>query len=91
MLFINAVNEVAREQAQSFLRDITSEAKILAAYRSVRGGGGFAAVATTRPDRREADTASLFRLYVAGARQQTPVTDSTPRVSRRLARRRNRS
>ncbi|MEU7958174.1 type I restriction-modification system subunit M [Micromonospora humida] len=45
VLFINAVNEVAREQAQSFLRD-RHQGKILAAYEAFEGDDGFAAVAT---------------------------------------------
>ncbi|MBU8549431.1 SAM-dependent DNA methyltransferase [Streptomyces sp. Babs14] len=45
VLFINAVAEVAREQAQSFLRN-THQAKILGAYQSFTGEDGFAAVAT---------------------------------------------
>ncbi|MFF6780145.1 N-6 DNA methylase [Streptomyces sp. NPDC012510] len=45
VLFINAVGEVAREQAQSFLRD-THQTKILGAYQSFTGDDGFAAVAT---------------------------------------------
>ncbi|MFG1847182.1 type I restriction-modification system subunit M [Micromonospora carbonacea] len=45
VLFVNAVNEVAREQAQSFLRD-RHQGKILAAYEQFGGDDGFAAVAT---------------------------------------------
>ena len=45
VLFINAVNEVAREQAQSFLRE-SHQAKILKAYRDFEDRDGFAAVAT---------------------------------------------
>jgi type I restriction enzyme M protein len=45
MLFINAVNEVSREQAQSFLRE-DHQLKILAAYEAFADDGGFAAVAT---------------------------------------------
>ncbi|RKN29943.1 type I restriction-modification system subunit M [Micromonospora musae] len=44
-LFINAVNEVTREQAQSFLRD-RHQAKILASYEAFADDDGFAAVAT---------------------------------------------
>ncbi|MFF7717119.1 N-6 DNA methylase [Streptomyces sp. NPDC007988] len=45
VLFINAVNEVARENAQSFLRD-SHQHKILSAYRAFEDKDGFAAVAT---------------------------------------------
>lgn len=45
VLFINAVNEYAREQAQSFLRE-HHQAKILDAYQVFAAQDGFAAVAT---------------------------------------------
>ncbi|HCJ48872.1 MAG TPA: SAM-dependent DNA methyltransferase [Microbacterium sp.] len=45
VLFINAVNDVAREQGQSFLRD-THQKKILDAYRGFADVDGFAKVAT---------------------------------------------
>ncbi|XTZ13335.1 type I restriction-modification system subunit M [Micromonospora echinospora] len=45
VLFINAVNEVAREQAQSFLREWHQQ-KILATYEAFADDDGFAAVAT---------------------------------------------
>jgi type I restriction enzyme M protein len=46
ILFINAIDEVVREQAQSFLRD-RHQQKILAAYEAFEGGDdGFAAVTT---------------------------------------------
>jgi type I restriction enzyme M protein len=45
VLLINAINEVAREQAQSFLRE-SHQTKILNAYRAFAGDDGFAAVAT---------------------------------------------
>jgi type I restriction enzyme M protein len=45
VLFINAVNEFAREQAQSFLRE-SDQTKILNAYRSFTGVDQFAAIAT---------------------------------------------
>ena len=46
VLFINAVNEVAREQGQSFLRD-SHQLKVLDAYRAFADFDGFAAVATS--------------------------------------------
>ncbi|WP_269634783.1 N-6 DNA methylase [Saccharomonospora saliphila] len=45
VLFINAVNEFAREQAQSFLRE-QHQQKILAAYDNFADDEGFAAVVT---------------------------------------------
>lgn len=45
VLFINAVNEVAREHAQSFLRE-SHQVKILDAYRGFADVEHFAAVAT---------------------------------------------
>jgi type I restriction enzyme M protein len=46
VLFINAVNEVSREQAQSFLRE-QHQQKILAAYQAFRDQDDFAAVAAS--------------------------------------------
>lgn len=45
VLFINAVNEVAREQTQSFLRE-SHQVKILNAFRQFEDQDGFAALAT---------------------------------------------
>ncbi|MFE0649611.1 N-6 DNA methylase [Streptomyces sp. NPDC059534] len=45
VLFVNAVNEVTREQGQSFLRE-DHQRRILTAYRTFEGEEGFAAVAT---------------------------------------------
>ena len=64
ILFINAVNEVAREQAQSFLRE-SHQQKILSAYQGFAVVEGFAAVADT--DTIKAKDYSLsIPLYVAG-------------------------
>ncbi|MDJ0350596.1 class I SAM-dependent DNA methyltransferase [Cryobacterium sp. PH29-G1] len=66
VLFINAINEVAREQAQSFLRE-THKAKILDAYQSFADVDLFATVATT--DQIADKSYSLaIPLYVAGAK-----------------------
>ena len=46
ILFIDAVNEIARERAQSFLRD-PHQARILTAYKAFEDDPGFAAVADT--------------------------------------------
>lgn len=79
VLFINAVNEVAREQAQSFLRD-THQQKILDAYQGFADIDQFAAVATL--DQIAAKGHSLaIPLYVAGAKsanadEQIDVTEA---------------
>ena len=66
VLFINAVDEVAREQAQSFLRE-SHQGKILNAYRVFAKIDFFAAVATL--DQIAAKSFSLaIPLYVAGAK-----------------------
>ncbi|MEV6958706.1 class I SAM-dependent DNA methyltransferase [Streptomyces sp. NPDC051207] len=65
VLFINAVNEVAREQAHSFLGD-QHQTKILGAYRDFTDVDGFAAVATL--DQIEAKAYNLaIPLYVSGS------------------------
>lgn len=69
VLFINAVNEVAREQAQSFLRD-SDQQKILDAYRRFTDAEQFAAVATL--DEIVGKGFSLaIPLYVAGAKPRS--------------------
>ena len=66
VLFINAVDEVAREQAQSFLRE-NHQTKILNSYRSFLDVDHFAAVATL--DQIAEKSYSLaIPLYVAGAK-----------------------
>jgi len=66
VLFINAVNEVAREQAQSFLRE-SHQTEILNAYRRFSDIDQFAAVATL--DQIAGKGFSLaIPLYVAGAK-----------------------
>jgi type I restriction enzyme M protein len=66
VLFMNAVNEVAREQAQSLLRE-SHQAKILNAYRAFSDIHQFAAVATL--DQIAGKGFSLaIPLYVAGAK-----------------------
>lgn len=66
ILFINAVNEVSREQAQSFLRE-THQQKILNAYRSFDDVDQFAAVATL-DEIAEKSHSLAIPLYVSGAR-----------------------
>lgn len=65
VLFINAVNEVAREQAQSFLRE-THQRKILHAYEAFADIDGFAAVATRDHILNKGSTLAIPQ-YVAGA------------------------
>ncbi|MCL2654065.1 MAG: N-6 DNA methylase, partial [Propionibacteriaceae bacterium] len=66
VLFINAVGEFAREQAQSFLRD-THQQKILAAYQGYADVDGFAKVATLA-DIADKSFSLAIPLYVAGAK-----------------------
>lgn len=67
ILFINAVNEVTRERAQSFLTPGQQE-KILEAYRAFADREGFAAVATLEQVR--ANDANLnIPLYVRAQRE----------------------
>lgn len=79
VLFINAVNEAAREQAQSFLRD-THQQKILDAYRGFTNIEQFAAVATLDEIAGKGHSLAI-PLYVAGAKtadagEQLDVTDA---------------
>lgn len=79
VLFVNAVNEVAREQAQSFLRDSHQE-KILDAYRGFADLDHFAAVATL-DDIGDKNHSLAIPLYVAGPRaadagEQVDVRDA---------------
>ena len=64
VLFINAVNEVAREQAQSFLRE-SHQHRILDAYRAFEPQDGFSAVATLDQIAEKGHSLAL-PLYVAG-------------------------
>lgn len=64
VLFINAVSEYAREQAQSFLRE-PHQQKILAAYEAFAGQDGFATVAT-QDQIAEKRYSLAIPLYVAG-------------------------
>lgn len=65
VLFINAVDLVARERAQSFLRQVHQD-KILAAYQDYRTVDGFAAVATNSEIAANDFNLSI-PLYVTGA------------------------
>lgn len=79
ILFINAVNEVAREQAQSFLRD-THQQKILDAYRNFTDIDQFASLAAIGQISDKGFSLAI-PLYVAGAKtadsdEQIDVTDA---------------
>ena len=65
VLFINAVNEVAREQAQSFLRE-SHQQKVLEAYRNFAHVESFAAVATLEEIAEKGHSLAI-PLYVSGA------------------------
>jgi len=63
VLFIDAVNEIARERAQSFLRP-ENQSRILAAYTAFADEQGLAAVAGTAAIERQ-DWSLSIPLYVA--------------------------
>lgn len=73
ILFIDAVNEIARERAQSFLRD-THQARILAAYQAFEDDTGFAAVAETTDVLAAEGNLSIAR-YVMKPRQASDTDD----------------
>lgn len=66
VLFINAVNDVAREQAQSFLRE-SHQTKILDAYRSFADVAHFAAVSNLDQIANK-DYSLAIPLYVTGVK-----------------------
>jgi len=79
VLFINAVNEVAREEAQSFLR-ASHQQKILDAYQGFADIDQFAAVATLDQIADKSHSLAI-PLYVAGAKaadagEQVNVNDA---------------
>lgn len=74
VLFINAVNVVAREQGQSFLRQ-SHQTKILDAYRRFADVDQFAAVATLDQIAQKAYSLAI-PLHVAGAK----AADSSERI-----------
>lgn len=71
VLFINAVNEVAREKAQSFLRD-THQLKILDTYRRFSDVDGFAAVVTLAEIGHKGHSLAI-PLYVSNANSIEPA------------------
>jgi type I restriction-modification system DNA methylase subunit len=74
VLFVNAVAEVAREQAQSFLRDAHQQ-KILDAYRGFVDIDQFAAVATLDEIGTKGYTLAIPQ-YVAGAKAADAVRET---------------
>jgi type I restriction-modification system DNA methylase subunit len=70
VLFINALNEVAREQAQSFLCE-SNQKRILTAYQSFGDELGFSAVATLKQIAEKDFNLSIPR-YVEGAGSTDP-------------------
>ncbi|WP_439427713.1 type I restriction-modification system subunit M [Micromonospora sp. LA-10] len=77
VLFINAVNQVSREQAQSFLRE-RHQMKILAAYEAFGGDDGFAAVATRDEisDKQYSLAISLYVTHSAGEAKSLNVKEA---------------
>jgi type I restriction enzyme M protein len=69
ILFINAVNEVTRERAQSFLTDEHLE-RIVAAYRDFKNKPGFTRVATLEEIRKQGGNLSI-PMYVAAPEPTT--------------------
>lgn len=65
ILFINAIDEVTRERAQSFLADDHIE-RIVVAYRQFRNEPGFTRVATREEIRKQSGNLSI-PLYIAAA------------------------
>ena len=72
ILFINAVDQVAREQAKSFLRE-SHQTKILDAYESFADVEGFAAVATIEQVADKGYSLAI-PLYVAGTKSSDGST-----------------
>jgi len=83
VLFINAVDEVTRERAQSFLTD-DHIARIVAAYRAFKDDAGFTKVAT-RDEIQSRDVNLSIPLYVQpvaarGGDNKTPAGEELPRA-----------
>ena len=74
-LFINAVNEVTRERAQSFLTDDHLE-RIVQAYETFKDKPGFTRVATLEEIRAKDGNLSI-PLYVASASQQPETREES--------------
>ena len=74
ILFIDAVAEIARERAQSFLRD-AHQARILAAYQAFEDEPGFAAVVSTTDVLAAEGNLSIAR-YVKKPKPDVPVGEA---------------
>lgn len=74
ILFIDAVAEIARERAQSFLRD-AHQARILAAYQAFEDDPGFAAVVSTAEVLSAEGNLAIAR-YVKKPKPDVPVGDA---------------
>lgn len=79
VLFINAVDEFAREHAQSFLRE-SNQQKILEAYEAFADDPGFAKVAT-KQEIAAAGFSLAISLYVEGGQASQPGPAETPDLS----------
>lgn len=89
ILFINAVEEVAREQAQSFLRE-SHQTKILEAYEGFADVEGFAAITTTEQVAEKGYSLAI-PLYVARATETHGATRPVDLVAALAAWRQSRS
>ncbi|MYA60514.1 MAG: SAM-dependent DNA methyltransferase [Chloroflexi bacterium] len=74
ILFIDAVNEIAREKGQSFLRPEHQE-RILTAYQAFADGSGFAAVISTA-EVLEAEANLSIARYVKKSKPEIPVGEA---------------
>ena len=74
ILFIDAVAEIAREQAQSFLRP-EHQRRILVAYQAFENEPGFAAVASTTDVLMTEGSLSILR-YVKKPKPQVPASEA---------------
>lgn len=82
ILFINAVSEVTRERAQSFLTEEHIE-RIVAAYRAFHDVGGFAKVATTADVRSRNHTLAI-PLYVETATGNGDADEGSASIQKTL-------
>jgi type I restriction enzyme M protein len=75
ILFINAVNEVTRERAQSFLTDDHIE-RVVASYHEFKGKPGFTRVATLEEIRKQGGNLNIS-MYVVAADSTTWANTAT--------------
>ncbi len=76
VLFINAINEVTRERAQSFLTDEHIE-RIVAAWHTFADKDGFARVATTEEIREKGSNLSIPLYVRTASKQQLTLSEQT--------------